>query len=574
MTPLDTIWHYEELGLHPERTDPQEMILSRMDSEALTKLAEEGDLEDVQAIVLSLVWDNPQMEQYLADFQQTNDTAFVTELREAAAEEVGIVPDTPEASETEEMTPEEMIQHAKEFLYSSLDISEDEASNGALTNFAKWIVDTLIIWNAELALQVIETKGQVILEALKNLASWSGIKQVLSALGESIWDLFTGSAYEKGKAVADLWLVATGLGAGISVGKKVLKTAVKSLDVPSAKNLDSLLLDDVAKLPPAERLEAAWVFLGRKEMSQAEQEAIILAHNTGTRLPDGSYSYTDLRAKVEILQEAGFQSDEIRILFDKNICGTEYPSFKSLYEDPRYSFLNTEPYVKLKEMLGDLDINDRINEWQNAIILRHPTDDTKVLKIAKPGAVDELEKEFTNHQRFYIQLEKWRKESREMFERWEIREDMVISDNIKIPEVQKASDNSKLYFEMERVEWQSFRSEYYREKYASKFSERYTSEELDTLTDWQIEELVWDLWLQHVPARIMNGDNWWEMAFKESQNYMWKQFKKWEGNSELGNVMMYLQFMKHKHTDLHAANFMRAKDGKIYIIDFGNVTIE
>lgn len=77
------------------------------------------------------------MEQYLADFQQTNDTAFVTELREAAAEEVGIVPDTPEASETEEMTPEEMIQHAKEFLYSSLDISEDEASNGALTNFAK-----------------------------------------------------------------------------------------------------------------------------------------------------------------------------------------------------------------------------------------------------------------------------------------------------------------------------------------------------------------------------------------------------------------------------------------------------
>ena len=77
---------------------------------------------------------------------------------------------------------QENIEAAKKYLYESLEIDENHENNGALTNFAKGIVDTLIFENAELAAQVIETKGQVILDALQNLATWSGIKQVLAAL--------------------------------------------------------------------------------------------------------------------------------------------------------------------------------------------------------------------------------------------------------------------------------------------------------------------------------------------------------------------------------------------------------
>lgn len=538
-------------------------LLSRLDDEAIQDLAETGTVEDVRAVVELLIQDNPELRPYLAEFQQANSEALANELRRVAQEEVADTHEWETAEqELSESEAHEYIQQAQNYLYESLDIDENLANNGALTNFAKGIVDTLIFENADLAVQVIETKGQVILDALKQLATWKGIKQVLQALWESIWDLFSGDAYEKGKAVADLWLVATGVGVSATLGRKVVKTTLKHLETPSVRNLDRDFIEDIAKLPDSERLEAAWVFLGR-EIPENQRQAILEAHNVGERLEDGTYSLWDLREKTRVLRESGFTDEEIRTLFDNNICGKEFPESRKLLDNPKYSFLNTEPYRELREMLWDIDASDLLWEWQNAIILKHPNNSERVLKIAKPWAIDDLMSEFKNHQRFYDVLEQWRLDFP-----WQL------SDNIRIPRVTQWKWDTRLYFEMEKIDWQSFRSEYYRWKYEPQFNSKYSSEVLDSFTDAQIESLVWDLWLQHIPSRVMDWDHWWKIAVNESQRYMWGQISKNWQETALWNVLSFLYWKDLKHTDMHAGNFMRAKDGTIYIIDFWNVTIK
>lgn len=103
-----------------------------------------------------LIADNPELRPYLIEFQEANSVALAAELQRAVAN------DNLEADSDDEVPEEEMhelIEQAQSYLYESLDIDENHANNGALTNFAKGIVDTLIFENGDLALQVIETRG-------------------------------------------------------------------------------------------------------------------------------------------------------------------------------------------------------------------------------------------------------------------------------------------------------------------------------------------------------------------------------------------------------------------------------
>lgn len=104
-----------------------------------------------------LMEENPELRPYLVEFQEVNSTVLAAELQKAAANEI-TEPET-ESDEVPEEEMHELIQQAQSYLYESLDIDENQANNGAFTNFAKGIVDTLIFENGDLALQVIETKG-------------------------------------------------------------------------------------------------------------------------------------------------------------------------------------------------------------------------------------------------------------------------------------------------------------------------------------------------------------------------------------------------------------------------------
>jgi len=112
-------------------------------------------VEDVRAVVEMLIEDNPELRPYLIEFQQANSATLAAELQRVAVndnEEIGADDEVPEEESRE------LIQQAQSYLYESLDIDENHANNGALTNFAKGIVDTLIFENVELAVEVIETR--------------------------------------------------------------------------------------------------------------------------------------------------------------------------------------------------------------------------------------------------------------------------------------------------------------------------------------------------------------------------------------------------------------------------------
>jgi len=101
-----------------------------------------------------------------------------------------------------------MINEVKTMLYEKLWINDSLESNNWWENFWKWIVDTLILDNYDLAIQVWETNWKVIIDLIKELfSSWENIKKVAEALWESVMWLFSWDPYELWKSIAELWLI-------------------------------------------------------------------------------------------------------------------------------------------------------------------------------------------------------------------------------------------------------------------------------------------------------------------------------------------------------------------------------
>ncbi len=60
-----------------------------------------------------------------------------------------------------------MINEAKIMLYEKLWINDNHKNNSKIENFLKWIIDELVIWNYELAIEIYNTNWKVIIESLK-----------------------------------------------------------------------------------------------------------------------------------------------------------------------------------------------------------------------------------------------------------------------------------------------------------------------------------------------------------------------------------------------------------------------
>ncbi len=132
--------------------------------------------------------------------------------------------------ETRERLDKEMlINEAKTVIYESLWINNNLRKNSPIENFLKWITDELVIWNYELAIEIINTNGKVLLDSLKHIASWEWIKSIAKSLWKNVWDLFTWDAYERWKSVAQLWLITTWVSAWFVIWKKGLKLWIKQL---------------------------------------------------------------------------------------------------------------------------------------------------------------------------------------------------------------------------------------------------------------------------------------------------------------------------------------------------------
>ena len=120
-----------------------------------------------------------------------------------------------------------MINEVKTMLYEKLWLDNNIKNNNSFENFEKWIVDALVLDNYDLAIQVYETNWKIILDWLTQLASFEWLKQIAKAIWESIWTIWDWNAYEKWKAVADLWLIWTWIWATTYVWKKSIKFWMK-----------------------------------------------------------------------------------------------------------------------------------------------------------------------------------------------------------------------------------------------------------------------------------------------------------------------------------------------------------
>lgn len=287
----------------------------------------------------------------------------------------------------ENIDKEVMINEAKTMLYEKLWINDNQKNNSKVENFLKWIVDELVIWNYELAIEIYNTNWKVIIESLKQLASWEWIKKLAESLWESIWNLFDWDAYEKWKSVAQLWLLTTGVWLWVAVWKKWLKLWARELsklrkpaervvESPEIKNVvwetrwkvdeivpkkemdfDKMLVEDIAKLWDKERLEAWSFYLKWKKFTSEQEKAILEAHNIWKdRKWAWIYNYTkeEIKQKAEILKQAGFSLEERRILLEKWVCWNE-----SIYSIGNR--LKPEQREKLKEHWQELKEQDFYN---------------------------------------------------------------------------------------------------------------------------------------------------------------------------------------------------------------------
>ena len=123
-----------------------------------------------------------------------------------------------------------MINEAKTMLYEKLWINDNLWNNNWWENFWKWLVDTLILDNYDLAIQVWETNWAVIIDWIKQLfSSWENIKKVAEALWESVMWLFSLDWYQTWKSIAELWLIWSWVWAWVYVWKKTVKLWMKQI---------------------------------------------------------------------------------------------------------------------------------------------------------------------------------------------------------------------------------------------------------------------------------------------------------------------------------------------------------
>jgi hypothetical protein len=129
-------------------------------------------------------------------------------------------------------------------------------------------------------------------------------------------------------------IVDTAMGMGIKSAVTKISAIVKSKKALSNINRavaagEKAHLTDAAKLTNADRKRAALVLLNenlaanapKRILTEAEENALIKAHEVGK--PRGYFTYTkeDLAEKARLLKEAGFTANERRILMENGIAG-------------------------------------------------------------------------------------------------------------------------------------------------------------------------------------------------------------------------------------------------------------
>lgn len=225
----------------------------------------------------------------------------------------------------EHLNKEQLIHKAKAGIYEEIWIDNNLNKNNPVQNFAKWVIDELIIWNYELAIEIVNTNWKVLLDALNQLMSVEGMKAIVKWLEESAVKLASWNAYEKGRSFIELWLTWLWSTAWLKIAKFGMKK-IKHIDVPK-HNFDKLSVSDIAKMSDPDKLELARFFMKnhfKKELNKDQEDAIIAAHKIWENREWAgihNYSFSEKAEKLKILEKAWFTKEERKLLLEKWVCG-------------------------------------------------------------------------------------------------------------------------------------------------------------------------------------------------------------------------------------------------------------
>lgn len=233
----------------------------------------------------------------------------------------------------------------------------------------------------------------------------------------------------------------------------------------------------------------------------------------------------------------------------------------NLYDNPEYSFLESNKDI----LWEDLKVSDIVWEWNNAIILKHPSDSERVIKIAKLWETDKLDLEYKTHKEFNEKL-------LELKDTYKWKKEWLILEKFKIPDVTRYDWKTWIY-EMEKVDWLSFKSLIHLEYYKKELSD-IPKDFYSWKTDNDIGLLLEKRWLKAHPWTRTNEDmiidtmN--NVEAKEYLNFIYKLEWGWN-NIERDKINPFLNILWKDwfyHKDEHWWNFMKTKDDIIYMIDF------
>ena len=113
-------------------------------------------------------------------------------------------------------------------IYSFVDINPETDRNPTKDKFIKWLIDSIIVGNAELAMKIIETKWAILKNMIQEIFSWEWLKNIAEWFWKSVMELFSGDAYKTGKSLWELGLITVGSWAGWFVLKRLWKWAMKT----------------------------------------------------------------------------------------------------------------------------------------------------------------------------------------------------------------------------------------------------------------------------------------------------------------------------------------------------------
>lgn len=158
------------------------------------------------------------------------------------------------------------------------------------------------------------------------------VDQYTQAIKDKIWDLWSETAYSIFDFNQDIFFQAPWAKEAkneswyinyISNGKMVYwaeeinnnKTTFKLHKNKS--QVDTKIVEANAKLPDTDRIAKAKELLW--DILPIQEQAILDAHNQPGEI--NNLDFSQIRARLEILQKAGFTSEQIRILMENGICG-------------------------------------------------------------------------------------------------------------------------------------------------------------------------------------------------------------------------------------------------------------